>query len=184
MTIMIETAKSEDAQRILEIYAPYVANTAITFEYKEPTIKEFRQRIEKTLIKYPYLVAKIADRIVGFAYTSEFKNRAAYKWAVEVSIYVEFAYQNKGIGKALYHEIEKISKMQNILNINACIAIPDEGSVSFHKQRGYYQVAHFHQCGYKLNSWYDMVWMEKILGEHNIEPAEFISFSKLDYCFD
>ena len=180
----IEIAKSRDAKNILEIYKPYVLNTAITFEYEVPSIEEFSQRITKTLINYPFLVAKIDDKIVGYAYTSAFKNRAAYNWAVETSVYVDINYRNKGIGKALYQVLENISKKQNILNLNACIAIPNDGSVAFHENMGYVQVAYFHQCGYKLNKWYDMIWMEKMLGEHNGIPESFIPFSKLDYHLD
>lgn len=184
LEIVIEVAKSVDASRILEIYTPYVLNTAITFEYKVPGIEEFKNRIKNTLVKYPYLVAKLNNKIVGYAYTSAFKNREAYNWSVETTVYVDTDYQHMGIGKSLYLELEKISKAQNILNLNACIAIPDKGSVAFHKHMGYQQVAYFHSCGYKLNSWYDMIWMEKMLGEHLIEPKDYIPFSNLDYCFD
>lgn len=181
MNIVIEIAKPKDVEKILNIYKPYILNTAITFECEVPSIEEFRQRIINTLKNYPYLVAKIDDVIVGYAYTSAFKNRAAYNWAVETSVYVDVEHHNMGIGKALYQKLENISKKQNILNMNACIAVPDKGSVSFHQHMGYVQVAYFHQCGYKLGKWYDMVWMEKMLGEHKVEPETFIPFSKLDY---
>lgn len=180
--LVLEVAKVKDASRLLEIYTPYVLGTIITFEYDVPSVKEFESRISTILKKYPYLVAKINDEIVGYAYTSAFKNRAAYQWAVETSIYVDLKYRGNGIGTALYKKLEALSKQQNILNMNACIAIPDEGSVSFHQQMGYYQVAHFHQCGYKFGKWCDMLWMEKILSEHKDIPKPFIPFAKLDYC--
>lgn len=181
MSIIIEVVKSRDVKKILEIYKPYVLNTAITFEYEVPSIKEFSQRIAVTLENYPYLVAKMDNVIVGYAYTSAFKNRAAYNWAVETSVYVDVNHRNKGIGKVLYQALENISTRQNILNMNACIAVPDQGSVAFHRHMGYVQVAYFHQCGYKLNKWYDMIWMEKMLGQHKVAPEAFIPFSKLDY---
>ena len=179
--ITIRQATQSDAKEIREIYSPYVLNTAITFEYDVPSIQEFEQRITNTLINYPYLVAMQDDKVVGYAYTSSFKNRAAYDWSVETSIYVSINYRGKGIGKELYQKLENISKLQNVLNMNACIAVPDEGSVSFHERLGYKQVGCFHHCGYKLNRWYDTVWMEKMLGEHIINPLPFILFSKLDY---
>ena len=89
-------------------------------------------------------------------------------------------YRGLGIGKLLYDELEKITKLQNVLNMNACIAIPDEGSVIFHKKMGYLEVAHFHQCGYKFDKWYDMIWMEKIIGEHTDEQPSPIPFSQLE----
>lgn len=183
MKVNIEAAKYSDAKRLIEIYKPYVLDTAITFEYEVPGVEEFQKRIINTLINYPYLVAKIEDKIVGYAYTSSFKSRSAYIWAVETSIYVDKDYHGMKIGKLLYEELEKISKKQNILNMNACISMPDMGSVSFHKKMGYKQVAFFHQCGYKLNRWYDMIWMEKMIGEHKLNPQAFIPFSKLDYHF-
>lgn len=175
----IRIACKEDAKRLLEIYAPYILNTAITFEYIVPSLEEFEKRIIKTIKNYPYLVAEKDGCVVGYAYTSAFKNRAAYDWAVETSIYIDMNCQGNGIGKALYDALEKISKLQNILNMNACIAIPDQGSVAFHKKIGYTQVAHFHKCGYKFNQWYDMIWMEKMLGRHPLKPDEFIPFEKL-----
>ena len=181
MEIKIEPAKKEDARRLLEIYTPYILNTAITFEYTIPSVEEFAQRIENTLINYPYLVAKKDDLIIGYAYTSAFKSRAAYDWAVETSIYIDMGYRGLGIGKLLYDELEKITKLQNVLNMNPCIAIPDEGSVIFHKKMGYLEVAHFHQCGYKFDKWYDMIWMEKIVGEHILNPPKVIPFSLLGY---
>jgi phosphinothricin acetyltransferase len=157
----------------LEIYAPYVEHTAITFEYEVPTVAEFKNRIETTLKKYPYLVAEKDKELLGYAYAGAFKERAAYDWAVETSIYVRMDLKRQGIGSFLYATLEKALKAQGILNLNACIAYAvceDEfltnDSVYYHEKQGYIKVAHFHKCGYKFNRWYDMVWMEKIIGEH------------------
>lgn len=177
--VIISQALAKDAPRLLEIYAPYVTDTAVTFEYTVPTLDEFTKRIETTLERYPYLVAKIDGQIVGYAYTGPLKNRAAYDWAVETSIYVDKNYQGQGIGKALYLKLEEISKLQHVLNMNACIAYPNPDSIAFHERQGYQKIAHFHQCGYKLEKWYDMIWMEKMIGEHQLNPAEFIPYAKL-----
>lgn len=171
--IEIRIASIEDAEAILDIYAYYVKHTAITFEYEVPSLKEFKQRIQNTLNRYPYLIAIINHKIVGYAYVSPFKERAAYDWAVETSIYVDCNYKKQGIGKKLYHALELILKEQGILNLNACIAYPiqednylDKNSVQYHQHLGYQFVGEFHQCGYKFNTWYNMVWMEKMIGEH------------------
>lgn len=177
--ITIRQATIKDVKRLIEIYAPYVTNTAITFEYTVPTLAEFSKRIETTLEKYPYLVAILNNQIVGYAYTSALKNRAAYDWAVETSIYVDWNYKGLGIGKALYLKLEEISKLQHVLNMNACIAYPNPGSIAFHEKLGYQKIAHFHQCGYKLGQWYDMIWMEKMLGEHCLNPEKFIKYAEL-----
>jgi len=183
--IMIRTAKEEDAERLLEIYAPYVTDTAITFEYEVPTINEFRQRISNTLKKYPYLVAEDENgNLMGYAYAGAFKGRAAYDWAVETSIYVKQGEAGKGLGRLLHDVLQKELQQMGILNMCACISAPrgtdpylTDNSIQFHSHLGYRMVGHFMQCGYKFNRWYDMVWMEKHIGEHTgkVEPVRFHS---------
>lgn len=178
--IIIRMAKESDAEKILDIYAPYVRDTAITFEYTVPTLEEFRERVNKTLIKYPYLVAVQEEEILGYAYVSEFKNRAAYDWAVEMTIYVNQETRKSGVGKKLYLALEGILKRQNICNLYACIAYPNPGSIGFHEHLGYQTIGHFSKCGYKFETWYDMIWMEKMIGEHSINPEPFIAITELN----
>lgn len=184
--MVIRTARLEDAQKLLEIYAPYVEETAVTFEYDVPTVEEFRGRMERTLNKYPYLVAECEGEPVGYAYAGDFHSRAAYAWGVEVSIYVKSDMRRSGIGRALYAELERILKLQNILNLNACIAYPEtedahltKDSVRFHERLGYQMVGEFHKCGYKFQNWYNMVWMEKHIGEHMTEPLPVKNFAEV-----
>lgn len=173
MTTIIRPATPSDAEDLLKIYAPYIEKTAITFEYDVPTVEEFRSRIEQTKTKYPYLVAEQEGRIVGYTYAGVFKARAAYNHCVETSIYVDMNCQRQGIGKLLYDTLEERLREQGILNVNACISWIDEPneylthqSPEFHARLGYKKVAHFHLCGYKFGKWFDMIWMEKMLGEH------------------
>lgn len=171
--VWIRKADASDAAELVKIYEPYVQKTAITFEYEVPSVKEFAERIRSTLKKYPYLVAEVDGEIVGYGYASAFKERAAYDWAVEMSVYVKQEKRRMGVGRKLYDFLEKILKQQNILNLNACIAYPisdneylTKDSVFFHKSMGYRLVGEFRQCGYKFGNWYNMVWMEKHIGEH------------------
>lgn len=171
--ITVRIATEKDAPALLKIYEPYVLQTAITFEYEVPTLEEFTRRIRNTLQKYPYLVALRQGEICGYAYAGEFHARAAYDWAVETSIYVGLDYKRQGIGRRLYNALEKALGEQGILNLNACIAYPagedpylTRDSVEFHKRLGYRMVGEFYQCGYKFHRWYNMVWMEKHIGEH------------------
>ena len=174
---MIRTAKEEDAEQLLGIYAPYVTDTAITFEYEVPTVDEFRHRITHTLKKYPYLVAENEDgKVVGYAYAGAFKERAAYDWAVETSIYVKQGEGGKGLGRLLHDALEKELQQMGILNMYACISAPrgtdpylTDNSIQFHDHLGYRMVGRFLLCGYKFGRWYDMVWMEKHIGEHGSE---------------
>ncbi len=175
--ILIRTAKLTDAERLLEIYAPYVEHTAITFEYEVPAAEEFRSRIGRVLKKYPYLVAEQEGRILGYAYAGPFVGRAAYDWSAEMSIYVDQKIRRQGVGGRLYGAMEEILREMNILNLNACIGYPkveDEyltkNSVEFHRHMGYQWVGEFHDSGYKFGRWYNMVWMEKMIGEHPDQP--------------
>ena len=184
--IVIRTAKSDDAPRLLEIYAPYVEKTSITFEYAVPTVDEFRSRIVKTLEKYPYLVAETNGEIAGYAYAGALKERAAYDWAVELSVYVDARFHRQNIGAVLYERLEEILKKQNVTNIYACITYSDvedevhnNGSLRFHENRGFTLNAHFHNCGYKFSRWWDMVWMEKFIAPHNAKTEVFIPFPNL-----
>ena len=184
--IIIKTVNESDADELLKIYAPYVQNTAITFEYNVPGIAEFKSRIMNTLKKYPYLKAVRDGEIIGYAYLGEFKERDAYIHSPETSIYVKQKERRSGAGRAMYEAIEKTAKMQNILNLNACIGVPrieDEhltlDSVKFHEKMGYTLVGKFNFSGYKFGTWYDMIWMEKMLGEHTNSPAGFRAFNTL-----
>ncbi|MGF7143955.1 phosphinothricin acetyltransferase [Anaerotaenia torta] len=184
--IQIRMATELDAEELLKVYAPYVTHTAITFEYKIPSIAEFSRRIKNTLQRYPYIVAVEENHIVGYAYASAFKERAAYDWAVETTVYLKQDCRGKGLGKQLYFTLENILQHQNIINLNACIAYSSVGdshldntSVAFHEHLGYSKVAHFTKCGYKFGRWYDMIWMEKMLGEHPDTPDPVIPISNI-----
>ena len=175
----IRTATPKDAPALLKIYAPYVERTAITFEYDVPSEQEFAERISNILAQYPYLVAEEDNEILGYAYASAFKTRAAYAWSAETSIYVKTGLGKQGIGTALYRALEEYLSIQNVCNLCACIAYPNPPSIAFHERFGYRTVAHFHASGYKLNAWHDMVWMEKALCPHTIPPKPFIPFPEL-----
>ena len=171
--MMIRTASPNDSERLLEIYAYYVANTAVSFEYDIPSMEEFRTRIENTLRKYPYLVLEEDGVIRGYAYAGPFKGRAAYNHCCEVSIYVDRNARGCGYGRKLYEALEEKLRAQGILNMYACIGSPiveDEyltrNSELFHQHLGFVKVGEFHQCGYKFHRWYNSVWMEKIIGDH------------------
>ncbi len=184
--IVIREAVLSDAEELLAIYAPYVQETVITFEYEAPTLSEFRKRMTDILGKYPYLAAVQNGEIVGYAYAAPFKERAAYGWSVESTIYVRRDCKRAGIGRALYEALEEALACQNILNVNACIGYPEQedayltlDSVRFHQRMGYRMVGKFHKCGYKFGRWYHMVWMEKHLGEHGEQPLPVLRFDEI-----
>ncbi|KGM36966.1 GNAT family N-acetyltransferase [Streptococcus sinensis] len=159
----IRLANPSDAATLLDIYAPYVENTAITFEYEVSTIEDFGNRIAKTLEKYPYLVAEEDGLILGYAYASTYYARAAYDWAVELSVYVSQDARGKGVGSKLYDKLEDMLDQMGYIHFLACISLPNQDSLAFHAKRGYQQVAHFPKIGYKFERWYDIVWLQKSL---------------------
>ena len=169
----IRYAVPEDAGSLLEIYAYYVENTAISFECSVPSLEEFRDRIEGILEKYPYLVLEEDGIIQGYTYAGAFKKREAYDCSCEVSIYLRKDARGKGYGRLLYQALEKELKSMGILNLYACIGDPivedqylTRNSEQFHSHLGYTRVGVFHRCGHKFGRWYNMIWMEKIIGEH------------------
>lgn len=184
---IIRVARADDAEALARIYAYYVEHTAITFEYEAPDAAEMNARREKILKHYPYLVAEQAGRVVGYAYAHEFYGRAAYACSVEASIYIASDARGQGLGRKLYAALERALRAMGVFNINACIAVPrtaddpylTDGSLAFHKRLGYQMVGTFHQSGCKFGRWYDVAWMEKLLGAHEEPPA-----AVRDFCAD
>ena len=173
MDIQIREAVIDDAARLLAIYAYYVEKTAITFEYDVPSLQEFRERISRIKERYPYLVIERNGVIEGYAYAGVFKDRAAYDWSCEMTIYLDRNAKGLGLGRKLYEALEEALRRQGILNLYACIGYPDQpdeyldyNSAQFHAHLGYEKVGTFHQCGYKFGRWYSMIWMEKMIGKH------------------
>lgn len=176
----IRMATENDAEEILSIYKPYVEKTQITFEIQVPSAEEFRERIANTLKKYPYLVAEEKGEILGYAYCGEFQKREAYNHSAETTVYLREDCKGKGVGRALYEKLEEILKMQNVTNLNACIAYPHPVSIRFHERMGFKTVAHFTRCGFKLGQWWDMVWMEKIILPHETPPKPFVKITDIE----
>ena len=174
----IRSASRKDAGRLLAIYAPYVSDTAVTFEYDVPTAEEFQQRIEHVTKRYPWLAAEEDGRILGYAYAAPFKDRTAYDWSAETTIYMDPAARRRGVGSLLYRSLEDELKKMGILNLYACIGVPEQedeyltfDSQRFHRRMGYRTAGEFRECGCKFGRWYHMIWMEKRLGDHRPGPA-------------
>lgn len=174
--ITIRNATIMDAKRILEIYDYYVHNTAITFEYDTPSIFEFKERMKNTMKKYPYLVILRDENIVGYAYAGPFVGRAAYDWSCEVTVYLDHNTQKCGFGRKIYEALEIELHKMGIINLYACIAYPEKedeylttNSADFHMHLGFTKVGEFHRCGYKFERWYNMIWMEKVIGKYEVK---------------
>lgn len=171
--LCIRTAHLSDAPALRAIYAPYVEKTAITFECTVPDVEEFAARMRATLRRYPYLVAERGGELVGYAYAGPFGSRAAYAWAVEMSIYLREDQRHQGTGRRLYTALEAVLRAQNVQNLYT------KNSAQFHAHLGYRIVGEFSRCGYKFGTWYSMVWMEKCIGAHEESPAPVRPFPEI-----
>lgn len=169
----IRTATADDAEALLSIYAYYVEHTAVTFEYEPPTVDEFRDRILSTLPKYPYLVIERGGEILGFSFAHAFRERTAYDYAVETTIYIRRDVRGAGCGRAIYTALEDELRRMGVTNLYACVGYAEQddehltdASPRFHERMGFKTCGMFRNCGYKFGRWYSMVWMEKIIGDY------------------
>ena len=177
----IRQATVQDIPQILRIYAPYVENTAISFEYTVPSQEAFTQRFLGITKDFPWLVWEENGEISGYAYGSRPFERAAYGWSAEASIYLSPEAQGKGIGKKLYAALEELLQKQGYKKVYAIITTANEASVAFHKAVGYHHTATFPGCGYKFGKWYGTIWMEKELNTWDTPPQEPVSIQKISY---
>ena len=159
----IRFGKVEDVAQILAIYAPYVENTAISFEYTVPTMEEFTKRFLDITAQYPWLVWEEQGQVLGYAYGSAPFERAAFSWCAESSIYLRADQRGRGIGKKLQLALEALLQMQGYQLLYALVTTDNPASIAFHKALGFSYLAEFPGCGWKLEAWHGLVWLEKRL---------------------
>ena len=180
---VLRLPSEKDAKGILAIYAPYIESTSFTFETEVPSVEEFAERISTYLINWPWLVCEIDGRIAGYAYATKHRERTAYQWCTESSVYIHDDYQKAGIGKALYTALFEILKRQGFNNVYAVINLPNEKSVAFHESCGFEYFATYEKVGYKLGQWKNVGWWRLIINEFGDNPGTPIPFYKLDKGF-
>lgn len=167
--IQVRAATLADAEALVRIYNPYVLNTTISYETQPVTAEVFRGRMAQIMEEHPYLVAEENGVLLGFAYASEFKTRAAYHWDVELSIYVDESCRGRGIGTLFMESLIKVLKSMNYVNLYSLIDYPNEGSMALHKRFQFHKVGILKGTGYKLGHWLDVMILEKRINE---EPAQ------------
>ena len=179
--MQIRVANTSDATAIRNIYAPYVESTAISFETNPPTVEYFQQSIAERVKQYPWLVAHEEDgEVIGYAYASEFATRAAYRWSVEVSIYIGQGQHRKGVGKALYAKLLPILQQQGFRMAFAGVTLPNAASKGLHESFGFQQVANLPKAGNKFSEWHDVGWWALDLQPEGAQsPSEPIPFASL-----
>ena len=169
-----------DAARIAEIYGPYVEETIISFEEVSPTADQMADRIRSTLAWTPWLVAEEDGRVVGYAYASRHRERAGYRWSVDISVYLESQVVGRGIGRALYRELLDLLRRQRFVNVYAGITLPNDASVGLHRAIGMEQIGTYERVGYKFGQWLGVTWFGMRLNDPAEPPLEPIPFPELE----
>lgn len=171
---------SVDAERVADIYRPHVTELLTSFEEVPPSASEMAERMRTTLTWTPWLVAEDENgRVIGYAYASRHRERAGYRWSVDISVYVDSEWHRRGVGRALYAELLPILRRQGFVNVYAGIAFPNEGSVGLHESLGMTVLGVYEKVGYKFGEWLDVAWYGMRLNEPVEPPAEPIAFPEL-----
>lgn len=180
---LLRLANPSDAKAILDIYAPYIEHTSLTFETEIPSVEAFSKRIESYLQNWPWLVCEIDGIIAGYAYSSRYRERKAYQWSVECSVYIHDNFHNKRVGKALYESLFEILRTQGYNNVYAVINLPNDKSVAFHEKCGFKYFATYEKVGYKHGHWKNVGWWRLVVNEFGDEPPAPIPFAELNKDF-
>ena len=169
--VRIRLATPKDGAALLNIYKWYIENTAITFETEIPSAEVFGQRIENTLVRFPWLVCEIDGVVAGYAYASKHRERAAYQWSADLSIYVDEKYHRRHIAKALYQVLEETLRLLGYYTAFAGVTNPNPKSEAFHTAYGFDTVGVFENVGYKLGQWWGVKWFKYALTDYQKEPT-------------
>lgn len=178
--IIIRPIQISDSVQVLEIYRPYIENTNITFEYTVPELSDWQKRIIDYKNQFPWLIAESNGEILGYAYAAKHRDRIAYSWCCESSVYLSDNAQGKGLAKILYQKLFEILKLQGYINVYAILTSPNPKSEKFHESFGFNDVGRFYKAGFKFDEWHNTRWMQLHLNEHKIPPGEIIPFSEIE----
>ncbi|GGL31074.1 N-acetyltransferase [Halarchaeum grantii] len=170
--VRLRLAEASDATAVRRIYAPYVEETAITFDADPPSVAALRERIRSKLDDYPWVVAEADGDVVGYAYAGPVRERVAYQWSVESSLYVERDAHRSGIGSALYEALLALLERQGYVTVYGVVTLPNPASAAIHEAFGFEREGTFERMGYKHGEWHDVGWWSLALREHPAEPEE------------
>jgi L-amino acid N-acyltransferase YncA len=170
MAPIIRLATEADAAQVLEIYAPFCRDTPVSFETEPPSVEEMRRRIAAVLPSYPWLVCEEDGSVLGYAYASKHRERAAYVWSVDVSAYVREGRRRGGLGRALYTSLLAILRLQGFYNALAGVTLPNPGSEGLHRAMGFESVGVYRNIGFKCGCWHDVAWSQHTLRDPDPDP--------------
>src|SRR6476659_6359486 len=177
--VQVRVANASDARQILEIYTPYILDTAFTFETEVPSEADFKEKIQKNLQARPWLVCTLDGSVICYVYASGHRERAAYQWCCESSVYTKKDFQGMGIGRELYKVLFQILKMQGYRNIYAGITLPNEPSIKLHEKCGFTHFATYDNIGYKLGEWKNVGWWKLSVNHYDRKPSPPLSFGEM-----
>jgi phosphinothricin acetyltransferase len=169
---LVRDATEADAEACAAIYAPYVRDTAITFELEPPTADEMARRIVNAIASHAWLVLEDEGRVVGYAYGGPYKERAAYRWACEVSVYLQQGLRRRGAGRALYEALLPRLAARGFRTAVAGMTLPNDASVGLHRAMGFEPVGVYRRIGWKLGAWHDVAWAQCHIAPHIPEAAD------------
>lgn len=179
MSVRIRPARPDDAEAVAAIYAPIVRDTPISFEIEPPDADEMRQRFASSRGRTPWLVCTEADALLGYAYAAPHRLRPAYRWSVDVSVYVHENARSRGVGAGLYAALLPILRIQGFHRAYAGITLPNAASVGLHESAGFAALGVYRRVGFKCNVWHDVGWWDCALAEPSQPPAEPLRFEEV-----
>ena len=168
---------ARDAAAILDLYAPYIEKTAITFETEVPSLKSFTQRVADIAAHFPYLLLEVDGELAGYAYAHRQAERAAFAWNAELSIYLKESFAGRGLGRPLYSLLEELLAMQGYVNFYGVITGSNAVSIALHEKMGYRLIGRHEHTGFKFGQWHDTVWLHKRV--HEGVPGKIVSIHAL-----
>lgn len=176
----LRMASPSDAPAMLAIYGQCIG-TSITFELELPSVEDFTGRIVSTQAEHPWIVCTDdSGDVIGYAYAHRLMGRGAYRWSAELSVYIDERHRGMGCAHALYGALLDILKLQGVVNVFACVTVPNRPSESFHRSLGFQETGRFLQAGYKAGAWHDVAWFEMELSPHAEDPADVVFLPKMD----
>ncbi len=168
----IRAVTASDADEIAAIYAPIVRDTAISFETEPPTSAEIGSRIAHIAKRFPWLVAEVDGRVAGYAYACPHRDRAAYRWSVDVTVYVHSDFRRRGVGEALYRDLFHQLRQLGYQSAFAGITLPNPASVGLHESLGFRPIGMYERVGFKHGSWHNTGWWGLAIGDFEDSPRE------------
>lgn len=167
--MQIRKVIAEDSKYIAEIYNYYIQDTIITFEEELITPEEIERRINKVTKTYPWIVLENNDKLIGYAYGSQFRERYAYRFTTETTVYLDRNAIGKGYGMILYKELLKQLKLLKYKIAMGVVSLPNEPSVKLHEKVGFIKTGHLEQVGFKFNKWIDVGFWQLDLEKYEIK---------------